>query len=71
MKRRKEKITYQYECTLTNEAFITTAKAPNPKELVSIRAYYELHPDKDDRPLIMKKKLGLDKPLPTNETPQE
>lgn len=60
MKRHKrEKMTYNYECTLTNEAFVTTAKAPNPKELVSVAGYYELHPEMDDRPAIIKKKLGL------------
>lgn len=60
MKRHKrEKITYNYECTLTNEPYVTTAKAPNPKELVSVQAYYELHPDMDDRPAVIKKKLGI------------
>jgi hypothetical protein len=56
---KREKITYNYECTLSGEEFVTTAKAPNPKELVSVKAYYELHPDMDDRPAIIKKKLGL------------
>ncbi len=59
MKRRREKITYNYECSLTAEAYVTTAKAPNPKDLVSVRAYYELNPDMDDRPAITKKKLGI------------
>lgn len=56
---RREKITYNYECTITNEEFVMTGKAPNPKELVSVKAYYELHPDMDDRPAIIKKKLGF------------
>jgi hypothetical protein len=59
MKRRREKITYNYECSLTNEQYVTTAKAPNPKELLSIKAYYEMNPDMDDRPAVVKKKLGL------------
>ena len=59
MKRRREKITYNYECIMTNEAFVTTEKAPHPKELMSIKAYYEMHPDEDDRPAIIKKKLGV------------
>lgn len=59
MKRRREKITYNYECSLSGEQFTTTQKAPNPKELVSIKAYYELHPEKDDRPAVVKKKLGI------------
>jgi len=59
MKRRKEKMTYNYECSLTGETFITTEKAQNPKELMSIKAYYELNPDKDDRPAVVKKRLGI------------
>ena len=59
MKRRREKITYNYECIMTNEPFVTTEKAPHPKELMSIKAYYEMHPDEDDRPAIIKKKLGV------------
>jgi hypothetical protein len=60
MKRhRREKITYNYECTLSGEEFVTTAKAPHPKELVSVKGYYELHPEMDDRPAIIKKKLGI------------
>lgn len=59
MKRRREKITYTYECSLTGEQFVTTEKAPNPKELLSIKAYYEMNPEMDDRPAVIKKKLGL------------
>ena len=65
MKRRREKITYNYECIMTNEQFVTTEKAPHPKELMSIKAYYEMHPDEDDRPAIIKKKLGI------SSTPEE
>ncbi|HXH30203.1 MAG TPA: hypothetical protein VNJ01_05270 [Bacteriovoracaceae bacterium] len=59
MKRRREKITYNYECSLTNEPYVTTEKAPNPKDLVSIKAYYDMHPEMDDRPAIIKKRLGI------------
>jgi hypothetical protein len=60
MKRfKREKLTYDYECTLTNEKFTLTQKAANPKELVSVKGWYELNPDKDDRPAVVKKKLGL------------
>jgi hypothetical protein len=61
MKRRKERILYNYECTLTGEQFTTTEKATNQKELISVKGYYQLHTDKDDRPALMKMKLGLDK----------
>lgn len=60
MKRRREKIVYNYECSITNEAFVLTEKAPNPKDLVSIKAYYELNPEMDDRPAVVKKKLGIE-----------
>lgn len=59
MKRRREKITYNYECSLTGEQFTTTERAQNPKELLSVKAFYEMNPDKDDRPAVVKKKLGL------------
>jgi hypothetical protein len=60
MKRRREKITHTYECSLTGEQFITTEKASKPKELISVKAFYELNPDMDDRPAVIKKKLGLE-----------
>lgn len=59
-KRKKEKRTYKYECTLSGEEFTVTAKAENPDELVSVKAYYELNPEKDDRPLDIKKRLGVE-----------
>jgi hypothetical protein len=59
MKRRREKMTYNYECTLTGEQYVTTEKAPNPKDLVSVKAYYDMHPEMDDRPAVIKKKLGI------------
>jgi hypothetical protein len=59
MKRRREKITYNYTCSLTGEEFVTTEKAKEPKELLSVKAYYEMHPDMDDRPAVIKKRLGL------------
>lgn len=59
MKRRRERVTYEYECTMTGEKYVRTEKAPNPKDLVSVKAYYELNADKDDRPAIVKKRLGV------------
>ncbi len=60
MKRKREKLTYNYECSLTQEAFVLTQKAENPKELLSVKAYYDMNPDMDDRPAIIKKKLGFE-----------
>jgi hypothetical protein len=58
-RRKREKITYNYTCSLTNEEFVTTEKAPNPKDLLSVKAYYDMNPEMDDRPAIVKKKMGL------------
>jgi len=66
MKRRREKITYNYECSLTGEQYVTTVKAQHPKELLSIKAFYEMNPDMDDRPAIIKRKLGISE-APTQE----
>ena len=59
MKKRKEKTFYKYQCTLTQEEFITTRQAPHPDELISVKAYYDLHAQEDDRPAVMKARLGL------------
>lgn len=58
-KRRKEKKYYTYECTLTGEPYKLTAKADDPDNLVSVQGYYELNPDKDDRPEVIKIQLGV------------
>lgn len=57
MSRKKIKKIYKYECTMTGETFKTTAEAKHPDELVSVKAYYELNPDKDDRPQDVKIRL--------------
>ena len=59
-RRKKEKITYKYECNLTGQEYHLTKKAENPDELMSISAWYEMHTDEDDRPDDVKKKLGID-----------
>lgn len=59
-KRKKEKRTYKYECTLTAEEFIVTEKAENPDDLVSVKGFYELNPEKDDRPKHIKAQLGIE-----------
>ena len=57
MARRKAKRIFNYNCSLTEESFKTTREAPNPDELISVKAFYDLHPDEDDRPEHIKKKL--------------
>lgn len=56
MKKKIKKI-YKYECTITGEVFKTTDEAKHPDELTTVSAYYQLHPEKDDRPLEVKLKL--------------
>lgn len=60
-KRKKfvKKEIYDYECTISGETFKTTRKAPSPDDLVCIKSYYELNPDKDDRPDEIKAQFGL------------
>lgn len=56
-KRKFKKQIYRYDCTMTGETFKTTREAPNPSELVSVKAYYELNPEEDDRPEEIKKQI--------------
>ena len=45
---------------MTGEQYTVTAKAPNPDDLISVKAFYEMNPDKDDRPADVKKMLGVE-----------
>lgn len=58
--RKRSKKVYTYNCSLTDQTFKMTAEAANPEELVSVKAWYELNPDKDDRPEVIKKQLILE-----------
>ncbi len=58
-KRRKEKKIYKYECSLSGETYKVTQETKNPDELLSVKAWYEMNADKDDRPEDVKKRLGL------------
>ena len=71
-RRKREETLYQYECIISGKTFKRTAKAKHPEELMSIEAYYQLNPDKDDRPLVIKKKLGVEAGVaPAVNTPEE
>ena len=61
-KRRREKAKrfYNYECSLSGDSYRLTEKVENIEDLTSINAYYELNPEDDDRPAVIRKKLGLD-----------
>lgn len=53
--RKKVKKVYTYKCSLTSRSFRTTEEAKNPNDLVCVDAYYDIHPEKDDRPEHIKK----------------
>jgi len=54
MSKKKIKKIYKYECTITGEVFKTTEEAKNPGELTTVSAYYQMHPENDDRPIEVK-----------------
>lgn len=45
---------------MTEEEFKTTREAPNPDDLMSVKAYYDMHPEEDDRPEDIKKQFEED-----------
>ncbi|MBT6326059.1 MAG: hypothetical protein HOJ35_08815 [Bdellovibrionales bacterium] len=57
---KKRKRTYNYKCTISSESFKTTKEAEHPDELVSVRAFYEMYPEEDDRPEVVKKRASLE-----------
>lgn len=59
MARKKSIQIFRYKCTMTDEEYKTTRKAPNPDDLVSVQSFYELNPEMDDRPEHIKKELGI------------
>lgn len=58
-KRRKEKKIYKYDCSLTGETYKLTEKAENPEDLMSVKAWYDMHTEHDDRPEDIKKILSI------------
>lgn len=60
MARKKFKKIYTYTCNLTGESFKVTKESKNPDDLMSVKAYYEMNADKDDRPEHIKVQLELD-----------
>ena len=66
-KRKKHIQIFKYECQMTGETYKTTKKANNPDDLVSVNAYYDMHPEEDDRPEDIKKELGIGEEKPSTE----
>jgi hypothetical protein len=60
MAKKKFKRFYNYKCSLTEETFKVTSEAPNPEDLMSVKAYYQLHPEHDDRPEYIKKQAEVE-----------
>jgi hypothetical protein len=58
-RRKRDRVTYKYDCNITGDTYVLTQKSENPEELMSVNAWYDLNPEKDDRPEGVKKKLGL------------
>lgn len=57
MSKKKIKKIYKYDCNVTGETFKTTSEAPNPGELMTVSAFYQMHPESDDRPVEVKLKV--------------
>ena len=77
MARKKFVKTYNYSCELTGQSFVTTKQATSADDLISVKAWYEMNPEKDDRPEVVKQRLErevLDLPpaeLDMDETEEE
>ncbi|MCB9062879.1 MAG: hypothetical protein H6622_15260 [Halobacteriovoraceae bacterium] len=70
-KRREKKQFYFYECSITGEKFKTTREAPHAEELLSVKAFYEMNPEEDDRPEAVKKSQAYVEPEPIEEEAEE
>jgi len=66
MARKKNIRFYKYKCSITGEQFKVTSQAKNPDELLSVKAWYELNSDKDDRPEVVKRELEINGELEVN-----
>jgi len=55
MAKKRYRETYTYKCTLTNETFELTNRTKDTENLISVKAWYDLNPDKDDRPEVVKR----------------
>lgn len=66
MARKKNIRFYKYKCSITGEQFKLTSQSKNPDELVSVKAWYELNSEKDDRPEIVKRELEVNGDLEIN-----
>lgn len=59
MARKKNVRFYKYKCSITGEQFKVTSQSKNPEDLVSVKAWYELNSEKDDRPEVIKRELEV------------
>lgn len=63
MAKNRYRRTYRYKCGITGKEIKVTREAPNPDELMSVEAYYQLNPEEDDRKESEMARLGLDKEI--------
>ncbi|PIP89784.1 MAG: hypothetical protein COW01_07890 [Bdellovibrionales bacterium CG12_big_fil_rev_8_21_14_0_65_38_15] len=56
-KRKQHKKIYIYSCPITEEKYKLTREVKNEEDLMSVKAYYDMHAEEDDRPEHIKKKL--------------
>ena len=59
--RRKHKRFYRYRCSITDKEYKVTREVDNPDDLFSIEAYYELHPEDEDRPESVLAEIAIEK----------
>ena len=71
MARKKNVRIYKYKCSISGEPFKLTSQAKNPDELISVKAWYEMNDDKDDRPEVIKRELEANGELAINFDEQE
>ncbi|MEI8346880.1 MAG: hypothetical protein WCG27_05405 [Pseudomonadota bacterium] len=64
---RRNREVFQYKCTITEQVYSVTRPAPHPTELISVKAWYQLNPDQDDRPDSIKKQLEISEPKEPNQ----
>ncbi len=59
-KRKPYKKIYTYTCPITEQQYKLTREVKNPDDLMSVKAYYDMHAEEDDRPEHIRKKLQED-----------
>lgn len=56
MGKRDQRQHHVYQCPVTERSYKLTRQAPEPDELLSVEAWYEMNPEQDDRPARAKER---------------